>query len=588
MRSPGLIMTQTAETEPRSVLGCEWRVQPTDETLACSLAREISLPPVVAGLLVSRECRDPDQARAFLNPRLSDLSDPFALPDMRVAVDRIRRAMQRDESLVVFGDYDVDGVTATALLVQVLTRLGAKVSAFLPNRIDDGYGLGCEPLERCLKEHDVSLVLTVDCGTGSAEAVALATSRGVDVVVTDHHELAGEPAPAVAVVNPHRGTDEGMKSLAGVGVAFKLCHALVKAGLDAGEPAAKSIDLRAWLDLVAVGTVADVVPLTGENRILVRHGLVRLNATESVGLRALCEVTGAAPPLQAYHLGFVLGPRLNAAGRLGSARDSLDLLMTDDPEQATDLAKRLDRTNQERRRIEDEMLQSARGIVEETFDEKRDFGLVLGEAGWHIGTAGIVASRLVSRFYRPTVVVAFNGEDEGRGSCRSIEEIDLMAALEACRDELVTYGGHRMAAGLTLRRDRLDAFRRRFNEACAEQVAHRVVRPVQRADGWVSLGEMTSDVAAALGALRPFGVGNPTPVWGARQVRLSGTARTVGHDHLKFAVASGETVIDAIAFGLGGYTLPDGPMDVLFQLKEDEFRGRRQLQLIVRDFRSST
>jgi single-stranded-DNA-specific exonuclease len=551
------------------------------------LVRALGLPPQVGRLLAARGWTDPDAVRAFLNPRLSDLSDPFRLPDMRPAVERIRSALARGEPIVVFGDYDVDGVTATALLVQVLERLGGRITPFLPDRLTDGYGLGCAPLERCLDASGVGLVVSVDCGTGSADAVALAAARGVDVVVTDHHAAHGESAPAVAVVNPHRGADEDLRALAGVGVAFKLCHALVKAGLEEGEAAARDVDLRDWLDLVAVGTVADVVPLTGENRILVRHGLRRLSATQSVGLKALCNVASAYPPFTGYHLGYVLGPRLNAAGRLGSARDALDLLLTDDAERAAALAGALDTANTERRRIEADMLESARAQVEAVFDPARHFGLVAGRTGWHLGTAGIVAGRLVRTFHRPSVVVVLDEDGGGRGSCRGIEGVDLTQALEACRNELDAFGGHRMAAGLTLRSGRLEAFREQFNAACAAQIDGRALGPVLHVDGWAALGDLDFDTAEALKALQPFGEGNPEPLWGVREVRVAGTPRIVGKDHLKFAVASGATVVDAIAFGMGGCALPDGPLDVVCHLQDNAFRGRPRLQLNVRDFRPS-
>jgi single-stranded-DNA-specific exonuclease len=579
-------MTQDAAAQTQSARGRRWTVAP-ETSGGDRLARACGLPSLVGRLLAARGWTDPEAVRAYLQPRLSDLSDPFKLPAMEPAVARIRRALARGEPIAVFGDYDVDGVTATALLVQVLERLGGRAAPFLPNRLTDGYGLGCEPLARCIDASGAGLVISVDCGTGSAEAVALAAARGVDVVVTDHHALSGDPAPAVAVVNPHCGTDEDLRALAGVGVAFKLCHALVKAGLEAGEDTARGLDLRDWLDCVAVGTVADVVPLTGENRILVRHGLERLACTESVGLRALCRVAAAQPPFTGYHVGYLLGPRLNAAGRMGSARDALDLLLTRNAGHAEELAQALDAANTKRRRIEAEMLQAARAQVDAGFDPARDFGLVAGRTGWHIGTAGIVAGRLVSVFHRPTVVVALEEDGAGRGSCRGIEGVDLIRALEACRDELETFGGHRMAAGVTLRRGRLEAFRERFNAACAAQMDGCVLGPVLHVDGWTALGELNVESAEALNPLRPFGVGNPEPLWGVRDVRVAGMPRVVGKDHLKFAVASGETVVDAIAFGMGACALPDGPLDVVFHLRENTFGGRCRAQLNVRDFRPS-
>ncbi|MBN1557193.1 MAG: single-stranded-DNA-specific exonuclease RecJ, partial [Lentisphaerae bacterium] len=478
------------------------------------------------------------------------------------------------------------GVTATALLVSVLRRLGGRTTWFLPNRFEDGYGLGAAPLERCCAEQAPDLVVTVDCGTCACEAVAAARRRGVEVVVTDHHEATGEPAPAAAVVNPRLGDDPRAGVLAGVGVAFKLCHALVKRGLDTGAPDAGHLDLRDFLDLVALGTVADVVPLTGENRVLVRAGLECLSRMASPGLRALCAVGRVQPPIRAAHVGFVLGPRLNAVGRLSEAGRGLELLLTDDAARAEALALELDAANTERRRIEAETVNAAMARVEPHFDPERDMGLAVGGDGWHVGTVGLAASRLVSRFYRPCAVVSFDGTEEGRGSCRSIAEVDVVAALEACGDTLIRFGGHRMAAGFRLRRDRFDAFRERFNAACGALLGHRPVRPRVRFDGWVGLGELDAALLGAVERMRPFGAGNPEPVWGVRGVHVIGKPRRVGKNHLKLRFGSGSSALDAIGFGLAERAVPDGPLDVLGRLRADTYRGAGRVQLQVTDFRA--
>ena len=443
-----------------------WKTTRCDEILAGRLAGELGIPAPLVALLVARGFSDAEAVDHFLNPRLSDMSDPFLLPGMDKAVDRIWKAIDAGQQIVVFGDYDVDGITSAALMIQVLVRLGAKVRPFLPHRIDDGYGLAEETLQRCIDELRPRLVITVDCGTGAVGSVKLAGRAGVDVVVTDHHEPSGSLAPAIAVVNPKLGVDEDSKALAGVGVAFKVCHALIKRGRQNGRTTAETVDLRPYLDLVGVGTIADVVPLKAENRILTRYGLDQLNQTKSVGLKALIEVAGIRGRLDAYHVGFLLGPRLNAAGRLGDAQAALDLLLTDDPQRAREVAAQLDQSNHERRDIEKQIVEEATKELVSCFDPKKHFSLVLARKGWHPGVIGIVASRIGQSYRRPTIVIALDETDEGRGSCRSIEEFNIVEHLAKCSDLLIRFGGHAMAAGLDVRVANIEAFRGEIQSGC--------------------------------------------------------------------------------------------------------------------------
>jgi single-stranded-DNA-specific exonuclease len=505
---------------------------------------------------------------------------------MAPAVERIRRAIQEDRRITVFGDYDADGVTAAALLVRVFGRLGARVLAFLPNRLTDGYGLSVPALSRCVAEQRPDLVVTVDCGTGSVVAVRWARERGLDVVITDHHEVSGETAPAAAVVNPKLGGDAATQPLAGVGVAFKLCHALLKHDRDRNGAAAPGLDLRDWLDLVAVGTVADVVPLVGENRILVRHGLARLNAAPCVGLQALLAAAGLAGRAGSHHLGFVIGPRLNAAGRLGSAETALRLLLADDAADAARLAAELEAANDERKRIEDGILREALAEIEGGFDARRDCGIVAGRDGWHVGTIGIVAARLCARFRRPAAVVAFGPDGVGRGSCRSMESVDLLRVLRGCADLLRGFGGHKLAAGLELERRQFDAFRQRFNEGCAAIIGGADLSPVQRVDAWIDLREADEALLAAIRQFEPLGEGNPTPTWGARDIRVVGTPRAVGREgaHLRLTLAHGATQMNAMAFNRTDRDVTQGALDILFRLEENVYLGQRTLRLNLQDF----
>ena len=563
-----------------------WEDVQVEENDAERLAAELEVPVAIGRVLAARGLTDPDEAGRFLRPRLSDLGDPLALPDAAPAVARIRAALERGEPITVFGDYDVDGITATALLARVLQRLGGCVSTFLPHRIEEGYGFTPAALTRCLAQSQPALIVTVDCGTDAVDTVAQAAARGIDVVVTDHHEVSAAPAPAAAVVNPKRGADEDLHRLAGVGVAFKLCHALVR-DLHAHAAGNGALDLREFLGWVALGTVADVVPLLGENRILVRHGLDRLNRQPGAGLEALCKAAGVNGTLGSYHLGFVLGPRLNAAGRLGSADPALELLLCEEAGRARELADGLEAANRERRRIEEGIAGEAVRSIDARFDAGRTFGVVAAQTGWHVGAIGIVASRLCGRYHRPAVVIGFDDNGRGRGSCRGIEGVDLTAILEECADVLDGFGGHAMAAGLHVRRENLEAFRARFNAGCRRALEGRDLRPVLRVDGWIELGEADEAMWSALEMLSPAGVGNPTPLWGLRRVRPMGRPRVVGRDHLKMIVADGGGQMESIGFGLADRPVPDGPFDMLAQIRENHFRGRRSLQLHIKDFRST-
>ncbi len=552
-----------------------------------SLVDALEVPLPIARVLVARGIAEVDEARTFLNPRLSTLDDPFLLPDMDSAVTRIWNAIDQHEKVLVYGDYDVDGVCSTALVYTVLEALGGSVEPFLPHRLSEGYGLQCEALKRCLETENPSLIVTVDCGTGSTEAVNLAAEAGVEVIVTDHHEPDGELASACALVNPKLGEDGVSGMLAGVGVAFKLCHALVKRGMEEDRQVASEIDLRQFLDLVAVATVADMVPLQGENRILARHGLLRLNDAPRRGFAELLEIAGVRGRVEAYHIGFVIGPRLNAAGRLGDAQLALDLLLERNGDPAA-CARDLDAKNRERRDIESAMFREAVKELDAEFDEDRMFGLVIGREGWHIGTIGIVASRLCSRYYRPSIVIGIDCETgRGRGSCRSIDSIDLLDVLGDCDDLLITYGGHRMAAGLDVEAKNVGLLRERFDAACRERLDGKAPRAVQRVDAWIGMGEADSRLVQATEQLRPFGTGNSAPTWGVRGVQVAGSPKRVGKDgdHLKFTIVHGGSELEAIAFNMGKTPFPDGAIDVLFQLRENTFRGRTSLEMNVKDLR---
>ena len=559
-----------------------WNTVPHDGARATAVARDLNLPLPAAVLLAGRGFADGDAVRSFLAPRLSTLSDPFLLPDAEKAAARIWESIDRGEPIAVYGDYDVDGITATALLVRFLGGVGARVTPFLPLRLEEGYGLSPDGLRRCVEESRPKLIITVDCGTGSVEAVKLAGEMGITVIITDHHTPSSENAAAFALVNPKLGSDTSLHILAGVGVAFKLCHALAKLRRDR----CAHVDLKKSLDFVALGTIADIVPLSGENRILARHGLAALNATDCIGLKALAKVAGITGAIDAYEVGFRLGPRLNAAGRLGDALNSLKLLLTDSETLAELAARELDESNRQRQDVEKQIVQEAMERIQAEFDPARDFAVVAFGEGWHPGVIGIVASRLCQQFHRPVACIAMDGKS-GRGSCRSIDCFDMVAGLGRCSDLLVKFGGHAMAAGLELELDRLDDFRRRFNEVARELLAGADLRPVQRVDAWLGLRDVDNRLLDTLDQMRPFGVGNTTPTWASRGVRIVGQPKTVGHGHLKFLAAQGGVQREAIAWNMADRPIPPGELDLAFQVKKDHYMGRDKLVLNVQDFRAS-
>lgn len=551
-----------------------WVLSPSPDPVAVEqLVSALSLPHALAALLVQRGHGSEAAARAFLRPALDGLSDPLAIAGMSDAVAAIAATVRAGGTIMVHGDYDVDGQCATTLLTRALRTAGADVVPFLPHRLRDGYDFGPAGLEAA-RRAGVSLVVTCDCGITAVETVAAARAAGIGVVVTDHHLPGDELPPALAVVDPQRPDDtSGATTLCGTGVAFKLVQALVPAlGLPPNLP-------YYLLDLVALATVADVVPLVGENRIMVRHGLRLLGQSRWTGIRALLRSSGLAEKeVRAGHLGFVLGPRLNAAGRIGDATDGLRLLLTDDEAEAEGLARRLDGLNVERQALDQRILDEALIQVEQEGDLERDAGFILAGDGWHPGVVGIVASRVVERYGRPTFLIAFDG-DIGKGSGRSISRFDLHAALLSCGDLLERYGGHQMAAGLTIRRDRLDAFRERFGAIARERLRPDELGPEQRVDLEIGLGEATRDLERLCRYLEPCGAGNASPVFGVRGVRFAGRAR-VGSGHLKGTLADGTARLPVIGFQWADRVawLGDGLVDAAFKLECNEWNGHTTLQ----------
>src|SRR5581483_4408243 len=508
-------------------------------------------------------------------------------------VERLFQARDRGEPLVIFGDYDVDGVTSTALLSEVLGRLGWTVHCYLPHRMDEGYGLSRDGVENCLKKFPVTLLLAVDCGSTAVETIDWLRERGVDTIVLDHHQLSSPPPAAAALVNPlfehgTRNTEHGTE-LCSAGLAFKLAHAVLKHGRETGLPGAADFDLRPLLDLVALGTIADIVPLTGENRILVSAGLERLNITQRPGLVALKKVAQCPDRLGPYEVGFQLAPRLNAAGRLETAEESLNLLRARDLAEAMPIAQALDTRNRERQQIERGIVEQVVGVVRSKFNPETDFVIVEGGLLWHIGVVGIVASRVLQEFYRPTIIIGGEGT-EWRGSGRSIAGFDLAAALRDCGDLLLRHGGHAMAAGLSIASDNLDSFRQRLNELARRTLKPEDLQAPLRLDAEVGLCEVSLECLRELDRLKPMGQGNPSLHFVARNVTQARPLQRMGAEkqHVRLWVTDGTATHEAVWWGAGNEpALPVGRFDLAFAPQVNSFNGRRTVQLKVLDWRSA-
>ncbi len=483
-----------------------WIIPPADQDSNPDIAwPEICDLPCIAELLKRKGFANADAVNAFLRPRLSSLSDPFLLPDMAAAVARVFHAIDRRERIVLFGDYDVDGVTSLALLSEMLRAYHATPELFLPLRMEEGYGLSPESIERCCEKYNPQLLIAVDCGTSSLAEIAELKRRGVDVIVLDHHEPKSALPDCAAVVNPKAEAGSAFHYLCSVGIVFKLCHALLKT-----RPAPE-FDLKASLDLVALGTVADIVPLEGENRTFVQRGTVELARSKRPGLRKLMEVAAVRPPIMAEDIAFRLGPRLNAAGRLATAEKALQLLLTRNETEATELAALLDTQNRERQGVEKKICGEAEEELGRMFNPESTAAIVLGARDWHPGVLGIVASRLARKYHRPTVVVGFDSTGMGKGSGRSIEGLSLVEALGHCEKWLEKFGGHEMAAGLTVREENFSAFADAFRMAAHELLSAENLQPRLHLDHELTFSELNDELLRWHQVLQPFGTRQSAP-----------------------------------------------------------------------------
>jgi single-stranded-DNA-specific exonuclease len=560
----------------------QWVLHPNHSPeAAAALAGALGAPLAMAHALVNRRVGREDAARRFLDPVLEDLHDPGEMRDLEAAAERILAAIERGERILVQGDYDVDGITSTFLLYSALEELGSRVEYRIPHRIKDGYGLTVEAIDEA-KRRGCSLVVTVDCGITASEAIEHARSLGIDTVVTDHHEPPAVLPNAVAIVNPLRpGCPYPFKSLAGVGVTFKLVERLLRGrgGLDRA---------RRYLDVVALGTIADVVPLVGENRVLARLGLDRLNQEPRLGLRALIAVSALrGKRITSGHVAFVLAPRINAAGRMGNAEQGLRLLLARDQEEADTIARSLEEDNLQRRKHDEKVLEEAVRKVQDELSYPDCSSILLWSDSWHPGVIGIVASRLVERFQRPTVLVAIDGE-RGRGSGRSLPGLDLTRLLDGCSDLLLAHGGHAFAAGLSVRRDRLPELRERLEQLVREQY---------RPDQFVQKVELDADLRASdcdmelvewLERMAPHGLDNPEPLFRISDARLDHVQEVGNGKHVRFVARDDSGEVEGIGFGMGDRARElarAGRADLAFVPTRNDWSGESRVQLKLKGVR---
>lgn len=574
-------------------MSTRWRLKPDNPAQAALLGREAGIPPLVAQLLLNRGVDNPAEATAFLASRLGGLHDPEALPGTVEAAERIVQAVRARKKIVIYGDYDVDGVCGTSILWACLRLAGAEsVEYYIPHRVDEGYGVNAEALRRLVTESRAELIITVDCGISAVSEARLARELGVEFIVTDHHTIGDELPEADVLVHPRlEGSRYPFGDLCGAAVAFKLAWQIAK-GFGTGKKASPHLRdfLVRSLSLVAMATVADVVPLGGENRILVRHGLAGMFAEPTVGLRALMEVSGCLGKrrLTAGNIGFNMGPRINAAGRLERAMKAVEMLTTDDTVVAREIAAELDRCNSKRQEVEHSIVAEAKQMIAAQGGIEGRGAIVLGKEGWHPGVVGIVASRLVELYHRPAIVVAL-GDEIGQGSARSIPGLDLYQAILACSEGLLGFGGHTAAAGLRLPSAHLPAFAERFDQYCRTALTAEQLRKVLWIDAEVPLAMLSTHLVETLEMLEPHGIGNPKPLLLASGVRILGEPRAVGErkNHLQLRLSQGSAVVKAIAWNMaerGKPLVANTLCSLVFHPSINEWNGRREVQLEVKDF----
>ncbi|MBF0523042.1 MAG: single-stranded-DNA-specific exonuclease RecJ [Candidatus Omnitrophica bacterium] len=553
-----------------------WNIHPHNKKAVEELRRALKVPAIVAQLLMNRGISDTVEAKRFLQVSRKDLYDPFLLKDMDKTVERIEKARRKKERVLIYGDYDVDGVTSSALLIKTLRALGLEVINYIPHRVDEGYGLNHE-IAPIAKKQGVSLLITVDCGITANSEIETLNALGIEVIVIDHHEPSELLPKAFAIINSKRKDCEyPCKDLAAVGTVAKLIQALT------GEMTDET------LNLVALGTISDVVPLTGENRIFVKEGLATIHITKNKGLRALLDVAKIdGKELSPFHVGFILGPRLNAAGRMDSAQTALDLFLTEDTKQAQQLARALEAHNLDRQRQQRDIVQNALEMIEQNVNFNDQKVIVLNKDGWHRGLLGIVASKIVEKYYRPAIVISTDN-GVGSASARSIEGFHLYEALSRCSTLLVDYGGHKGAAGLTIKEENIDLLRKQINQLADELLEVKKLVPTILIDCAIDLGVINLELAQLIKSMEPYGEGNPSPVFCSKNLTVTSRPMVMGRETLKFWVTDGSQKISAVGFGMAKYQdmiTPKAKIDLAYEIIIDDWNKAPTPQLKLKDIK---
>ncbi|MBT3231811.1 MAG: single-stranded-DNA-specific exonuclease RecJ [Calditrichaeota bacterium] len=555
---------------------------PLNATVIGKMSEQLEIPKPVARVLYNRGIIETEDVRHFLRPKMEHLHDPFLMNGMDKAVDRLIIALREHEQILIYGDYDVDGITSTAMMYLFLKDLGGQVSFYIPDRATEGYGISRGGIEEA-RGHNCSLIISVDCGITSVKEVEIARELGIDLIVSDHHEP-GESLPdAVAVIDPKRSDCAyPFKDLAGVGVAFKLAQGLIqKLNLD-------SAYAEKYLDLVAIGSAADIVPLIGENRVFTKLGLQKLNSNGLDGVTTLLETAGfKTGKIDVGQIIYGLAPRINAVGRLGRASPAVELLVTRNHSRARSIALQLEEENRRRKEIDSATLIEALSKIDSVFHPDRDSVIVLDGEQWHPGVIGIVASRIIERYYRPTVMISVD-KGVGKGSARSVPNFDLHSALKSCADLFIQFGGHKYAAGLTIPAENIPEFRRRFNKIASEMLTPTDLIRKVNIDDEIELDMITYELLRMLNMLAPFGPHNRHPQFVSYNLSVVGTPRIVGNNHLKFKVSQNGAVIEAIAFNRGEdikRLQTNRIVDLIYTIEENTWMDRSNLQLKIVDLR---
>ncbi len=561
-----------------------WKIKEVDFNVAKQLARNSHVPLVIAITLINKNITSTKQIQNFFSPNLADLYDPFLIKDMEKAVARIEKALEFQENLTIFGDYDVDGTTATSTLVLYLTEIGLDVNYYIPDRELEGYGLSKKGIDFA-NATDSSLIISCDCGISAIDEVEYANQCGLDVIITDHHEPSENLPNAIAILDPKRKDDTyPFKELCGAGVAYKLLQALqIKLDLP------KEI-LQKQLDLVAIGTAADIVPILDENRIIVSEGLKKIPNTNKIGLHSLLKKSNLSNrDITVVNIVFGIAPRINAAGRLGEASSAVKMIISNDPAEAQDLANFLDKLNRRRQQIERGNINDAIMKYNNSSDIEKDKIIILSGTNWHQGVIGIVASKLKEQYNKPVVLISFT-DGIGKGSARSIPGFDLFSALSECSELLENFGGHKMAAGLTIKEENYSAFVEKFKMISNKKINEKMLLPQIMVDCEISFFDINSTLIKYLNKMAPYGPGNMRPLYISRKISISGMPRIVGGNHLKFKACQNRIAISAIGWNLGKYfemLISNKPIDIVFVVEENCWNGLKEIQLNIKDLKYS-